>query len=86
VIWPGLPVPVSPITCGLPGALSTMETTAARVPVLVGANVTLIVQLAPGATEAPHVLVSPKSAPFTPVTERVEMSSGPVPLFDNVTA
>jgi hypothetical protein len=77
---------VSPIVCGLPGALSAIDTAAVRVPVLVGANVTLIVQLAPGATEAPHVLVCPKSAPFTPVTERLEMSSGPVPLFDNVIA
>jgi hypothetical protein len=52
------PVPVTLTVCGLPAALSEMLTVAVRVPVTVGVNVTLIVQLPPAATELPHVLVS----------------------------
>ena len=84
-ICPGLPVPVSAIVCGLPAALSAMEMAAVRVPVLVGVNVTLIVQLAPGVTEVPQSLVWLKSAAFAPVTETLETSSAPVPVFDSVT-
>jgi hypothetical protein len=53
-----VPVPLSVIECGLPVALSVMDTVAVRVPSAVGVNVTLIVQfpLFP-ATELPHVLV-----------------------------
>jgi len=52
------PVPVRLTVCGLPAALSEMLTDAVRVPVAVGVNVTLIVQLPPAATELPQVLVS----------------------------
>ena len=51
------PVPVSDIDCGLPGALSFTVTNALRGPVVVGVNVTWIVQLAPGATLLPQLLV-----------------------------
>ena len=51
------PVPVSDTLCGLPEALSVMVTEALRLPLAVGSNVTLIVQFAPAATLAPHVLV-----------------------------
>jgi hypothetical protein len=44
-----VPVPVSVTVCGLPAALSTMFNVAVRVPIAVGVNDTLIVQLAPPA-------------------------------------
>jgi hypothetical protein len=49
------------MVCGLPAALSEMLTAAVRVPVAVGVNVMLIVQLPPAATELPQVFVSEKS-------------------------
>ena len=42
--------------CGLPLLLSAMLSEAASVPVTEGVNITAIVQLAPAATELPHVL------------------------------
>ncbi len=44
-----VPVPVKLMVCGLPAALSAMETEAIRVPVAVGVKVTLRVQFAPAA-------------------------------------
>ena len=52
-----VPVPERLTVCGLPLALSVMLTEAVRLPLAEGVNVTLIVQLAPAATELPHVLV-----------------------------
>jgi hypothetical protein len=53
-----VPVPLSVIACGLPVALSVIVTAAARAPVAVGMNVTLMVQFPLfAATELPHVLV-----------------------------
>ena len=52
------PVPVRATVCGLPVALSVTVIVPAWLPVAVGVNVTLIVQLPPAATEAPQVLVS----------------------------
>ena len=52
-----VPVPVRETVCGLPEALSAMDTDALRLPVAVGLKATLIVQLAPAATLAPQVLV-----------------------------
>jgi len=52
-----VPVPKRLTVCGLPLALSVMLTAAVRLPLAEGMNVTLIVQLAPGATELPQVLV-----------------------------
>jgi hypothetical protein len=51
------PIPLSVIFCGLPAALSVMLSAAVRVPLAVGLKVTLIVQLAPAASELPHVWV-----------------------------
>jgi len=50
-----VPVPVKPTYCWVPRALSAIERLAFRELMLVGVNVTLIVQLAPGATELPLV-------------------------------
>jgi hypothetical protein len=52
-----VPVPERLTFCGLPVALSVRVTAALRVPLAAGVNLTLIVQLAPPATELPHVLV-----------------------------
>jgi len=52
-----VPVPERLTVCGLLGALSVKESEAVRLPVAVGVKVTLTVQLAPAATELPHVLV-----------------------------
>ena len=51
------PVPERLTVWGLPLALSVMLTEAVRLPLAVGVKVTLIVQLAPAATELPQVLV-----------------------------
>ena len=52
-----VPVPERLTVCGLPRALSVILTEALRLALAEGVNVTLIVQLAPAATELPHVLV-----------------------------
>src|SRR5580693_2250489 len=83
-----VPVPVSETFCGLPGALSVMLTLAARFPVAVGVNVTLIAHFAPTArleVLAGQLLVSPKSPPLAPVMAMLAMVNGAVPLFVSVT-
>ena len=52
-----VPVPERATDWGLPAALSVMLTEAVRLPLAVGVKVTLIVQLAPAATELPQVLL-----------------------------
>ena len=52
------PVPVRLMRCGLPDALSVIVTVPVRVPVVVGLNVTLIVQFPPAATELPQLFVA----------------------------
>jgi hypothetical protein len=51
-----LPVPVRLTVRGLPGTLSVRVMDPFRIPVEIGVNVTLKVQLAPAATEDPQVL------------------------------
>jgi hypothetical protein len=55
-----VPVPVKVTFCGEPDALSAMEIEPVRVPVAVGVNVTVIVQLSPAFT-VEQVFVSAKS-------------------------
>jgi len=55
-----------------------------RVPVAVGAKVTLMVQLAPAATLPPQLLVSEKSDAFVPVIARFEMINATLPVLPNV--
>ena len=50
-----VPVPLSETVCGLAVALSVTLRVALRVPFAVGLKVTLIVQLAPAASELPQV-------------------------------
>ena len=52
-----VPVPVRDTVCGLFGAVSLMFRLPLAVPICVGVNVTLIVQLAPAATEDPQLFV-----------------------------
>jgi len=52
-----VPVPERLTVCGLPLALSVTLTEAVRLPLAEGVKVTLMVQLAPAATELPHVLL-----------------------------
>jgi len=80
-----VPVPVSETACGLPVASSVMVTLAARFPVAVGLNVTLMEQLALAATLAPHVLVSAKSPLLAPLMAMLVIVRAAFPLFVRVT-
>jgi hypothetical protein len=53
-------VPLRETVCGLPIALSVIESVPFRLPVASGVNVTLMAQLAPDAREEPQLLVSVK--------------------------
>jgi hypothetical protein len=66
-------------------ALSVMMIFALLVPVLVGVNVTLMLQLAPGPTLEPQLLVCAKSAGFAPPTMILVILKLAVPLFVSVT-
>jgi len=57
-----------------------------RVPDAVGLKVTLTLQLAPAATELPHVFVSEKSPPFVPEMATAVTVSGAVPVLLRVMA
>ena len=75
------PVPLSVTLCGLPVALSAIESVPVREPVVVGLNVTLTVQFAPAAKLVPQLFVCEKS----PVVETEVMLRLPEPLFVTVT-
>src|SRR2546425_379377 len=81
-----MPVPARDTDCGLPTASLVMFTAAARAPGASGVKLTLIVQLAPGATEpAPVGQVLPaakaKSAACAPVMVILVRFSGAPPLL-----
>src|SRR5207249_7803834 len=61
-----VPIPLRVTFCGLPVALSVMLNTAWRAPDALGANLTLIVQLAPTANEVPQLVDREKSPAFVP--------------------
>src|SRR5713226_4780622 len=75
------PVPVRLTDCGLPEALSAMLKLPVRVPDAVGVNVTLMLQLAPAATELPQVFVSTKS----PLAAILVIVRAALPVLDSVT-
>ena len=82
------PVPVSGMFCGLPAALSTIDSVPVRAPLAVGVNVTFTWQLAPTAIGAPRQLVCPAVAAATaklPVAVRLLTVSRPLPVFATVT-
>jgi len=78
-------VPESATSCGLPGALSVTLKDALRAPVAVGLNVTLKVQLAPAAKEAPQVCVCKKFPALVPVIAIELIVSAAVPTLVRVT-
>jgi hypothetical protein len=75
------PVPVSPMDCGLPGALSVMVTEPLRAPLVVGVNVMFSVHVAFTATLIPQLSVSAKS----PECAMAEIASAAAPLSESVT-
>lgn len=79
-----VPVPVKDTVCGVPVALSATLMEALRAPRAVGLNVTVMVQLAPAASEVVQVVVRVKSAEFVPVTVIVEIATLPRPVFFTV--
>jgi len=74
-------VPERAMAWGLPAASSVMVSVPASVPADMGANVTLIVQLAPALTEVPQSFVWEKS----PVVVMPSMPNAPLPVFVKVT-
>ena len=78
-------MPDSSTVCGLPLALSVTPSEAVRVPRAEGVNITAIAQLAPAATELPHVLVCAKSPALVPVTAMLVMLKVALPVLLRVT-
>jgi len=70
--------------CGEPVALSATEIAAVRLAAEPGIKLTVMVQVAPAASELPQLLVSPKLLAFVPVTEMLVMVSDAVPGLDSV--
>src|SRR2546426_5115488 len=84
------PVPARDTDCGLSAASSVMVTVAARAPGAAGVKLTLIVQLAPGATEPTPVgqvlpAAKAKSAACASVMVMLVRLSGVPPLLVSVT-
>jgi hypothetical protein len=79
------PVPERLTAWGLPLALSVMLTEAVRLPLAEGVKVTLIVQLAPPATELPQLLLWAKSPALVPVSVTLVMLNVALPLLVRVT-
>jgi hypothetical protein len=69
----------------IPCALSEIETAATRVPVALGVNVTVMVQLAPAGIVALHVFCAAKSAALAPVIATPPTESAAPPTFVSVT-
>lgn len=64
--------------------LSVMASVAARAPVAVGVNVTLIVQFPPAATEVPQLFVCPKSPGLAPLNAILAIVRAALPVLFNV--
>ena len=64
--------------------MSATEIDALKLPVAAGVNVTVMVQVAPAATEVPQLLLCPKLLALVPITEMLVMVSAAVPGFDSV--
>lgn len=76
------PVPERLTACGLPAALSVMESVPLRVPEAVGVKVTLMVQWAPAATDDPQLFVCAKS-PLAAMLVTLRVAP---PVLESVTA
>ena len=79
-----IPVPERLTFCGLPAALSTMDSVPVRVPLADGLNVTSSEQFAPAARLAPQVFDCEKSPLSAPVIRMLEMLNVAVPLLVRV--
>jgi hypothetical protein len=81
------PVPVRAMLCGEPVALSVIETVAVSLPGVVGANFTVIVQVALAASglALTQLSLSMKFAEFAPVMAILVIVSGPNPELVRVT-
>jgi len=77
-------VPLTTADCGEPVALSATEIAALRPPAEAGVKLTVIVQLAPAASELPQLFDCLKLLAFAPVTEMLVIVSAAVPGFDSV--
>jgi len=62
-------VPLNERICGLDASLSSIWNCAVRSPVACGVNVNVIVQVAFGRIDSPHVVVSEKSPGFAPMNK-----------------
>lgn len=83
---PVVPVPDSATVCGLGAALSLKSRVAVRIPVVVGANTILAVQLAEAARLVPQVLEAIRKSPaFAPVITTLLMLTVVDPLLLSVT-
>jgi hypothetical protein len=80
---PAFPVPLKVTVWGEPVTLSAIESVALSAPVLEGVNVTLIVHVAPTATEA-QVFVWLKSAGFVPRNETADDFRAIFPVLSSV--
>ena len=74
-------MPVNPAVWGLPPLVSLTETCAVRVPVVVGVNVTWMMQCAPPVRLLPQLVTSAKSPGSGPVIEIPVMLTVVVPLL-----
>src|SRR5258705_114725 len=76
-----VPVPERVTVCGLLLALSVTVIVPGWMPVVVGVNVTLMVQFAPAATDAPQVLL----CAYCVLATMLVILSAAVPVFVSVT-
>ena len=81
-----VPIPVKLIICGEPVALSLTRMLPVTLPVVIGAKVTEIVQLAPAANDAPQLLVSLNNPRMGELGAEIPvMVSGALPVLLSVT-
>jgi hypothetical protein len=80
-----VPVPARVTVWGLPLASSVIDNEAVRLPLALGENATLMLQLLPAATEPPQLFVSAKSPAFVPVIAMLVRSKLPLPVLFSVT-
>ena len=81
---PAEPIPEMAADCGEPAALSATEIAALKVAAEAGVKVTVMVQVAPAASEAGQLLVWPKLLVLAPVIEMLEMVRGVFPGLESV--
>lgn len=86
IVAAGTALPLCVMACGELGASSVSSRLAVRTPGASGANVTVMVQLAPAAIALVHVWVAKLKSPGSaPPNAMLEMCSGKVPEFVTVT-